>query len=161
MTIQRITEVPRKAIRKSLPPPGRTQAVKSDAAEQGDPPPDEGNVISDGDLEEDIGSVQEDIPPPEEEKETAITVVTDLSAATFTLSGPVEYHGSGTFWTKKDPPTGSYTATFHPATGHKTPPLKTKTLEEGSPIVFVGKYTRSIEVKVIINIQDIRTITAV
>jgi hypothetical protein len=154
MTIQRVTEVPRKAIRKSQPPPGRVQAPDSEVKEKGDDPPPEGNLLSDGDLEEDIGAVQEDIPPPpEEEEETAISVVTDLSAATFTVSGPVEFHGAGTFWTKKAVPAGTYTATFHPASGHKTPSVQTKTLEEAGSIVFVGKYTRSVEVKVIINVS--------
>jgi hypothetical protein len=152
MIIQRITEVPRKAIRKSKPPPGQTRAPESDVKEQGEEPPPQGEVPSDGELEEEIGAVEEEIPPPEEKNETTISVVTDLPAATFTLSGPVEYLGSGTFWTKKDAPTGAYTATFHPATGHKTPSIQTKTLEEETSIVFVGKYTRSIEVKVIVNI---------
>ncbi len=145
MTIQRITEMPRKAVRRSQPPPGKTQAPKTDVKEEGPDPPPEGTVASDGDLEEDIGAIEEEIPPPEEDKETAVTIVTDLPAATFTVSGPVEFHGNGTFWTRKDAPTGTYTATFHPATGHKTPPMQTKTLEEKQSIVFVGKYTRSIE----------------
>jgi hypothetical protein len=152
MTIQRITEMPRRAIRKSLPPPGQTRAPETEVKEEGPDPPPEGDVVSDGDLEEDVGAVQEDIPPPEEETETAVSVVTDLSAATFTVSGPVEFHGAGTFWTRKGVPTGTYTATFHPAAGRKTPPVQTKTLEEASSIVFVGKYTRSVEVKVIINV---------
>jgi hypothetical protein len=35
--------------------------------------------------------------------------------------------------------------------GYKTPPIQTKALAENSKIVFVGKYTRSVEVKVTIN----------
>ncbi len=152
MTIQRITEMPRKAVRRSQPPPGQTQAPKTDVKEEGPDPPPEGTVASDGDLEEDIGAIEEEIPPPEEDKETAVTIVTDLPAATFTVSGPVEFHGNGTFWTRKDAPPGTYTVTFHPSPGRKTPPMQTKVFDDEGTIVFVGKYTRSIEVKVIVNI---------
>jgi hypothetical protein len=95
--------------------------------------------------------------PPEEEKEeekeleTTLSVVTDLSTAAFTLSGPEVHNGTGTFWTKKNVTPGDYTATFHPVPGYKTPPISAKTLEENSRIVFVGKYTRSVEVEVIVN----------
>lgn len=152
MTIQRIAETPRRATRKSLPPPGQTQAPETAVKEEGPDPPPEGNVVSEGELEEDIGAVEEDLPPPEEETEMAVSIVTDLPAATFTVSGPIEFHGNGTFWTRKDAPPGTYTVTFHPSPGRKTPPIQIKILEDENPVVFVGKYTRSIEVKVVINI---------
>jgi hypothetical protein len=96
-----------------------------------------------------------EVPPPEEEEEesidTTVSVVTDLSTAAFTLSGPEVYNGTGTFWTKKNVPPGDYTASFHPVPGYKTPPISTKALAENSRIVFVGKYTRSVEVEVVVN----------
>jgi hypothetical protein len=149
-TLSDISGDPRPAPSRKLPPPDAR------VIEKGPETIGEETVISDkesGGIEDVLG----EIPPPEEEEEeeaageTVMSVVTDLSAATFTVSGPTEYHGFGTFWTRKGVPTGDYTATFHPVPGHKTPPISTKTLEAESRIVFVGKYTRSVEVEVIIN----------
>jgi len=148
-TISDISGDPRPAPSRK-PPPSEAKVF-----EKGPETIGEETVISDkesGSLEDVMG----DIPPPEEEEEeaageTVMSVFTDLSDATFTISGPGEFHGFGTFWTRKDVPTGDYTATFHPVSGYNTPPISTKTLEAESKIVFVGKYTRSVEVEVIIN----------
>jgi len=133
----------------------RPQPSEAEVKERGPELPPEESRHSE-ELSDELSDSAGEIPPPEEEEEeeiieTVMSVVTDLSAATFTISGPEEFHGSGTFWTRKDVPTGDYTATFHPVARHKTPSITTKTLEEKSRIVFVGKYTRSVEVEVIVN----------
>jgi hypothetical protein len=84
----------------------------------------------------------------------AVTVVTDLAAATFLVSGPVENWGSGTYWLRKGLPPGEYSVTFQPAPGLVAPARQTKTLVDGGQIVFVGKYTRNVEVVVDVDPSD-------
>ncbi|MGB7758548.1 MAG: LamG-like jellyroll fold domain-containing protein [Bryobacteraceae bacterium] len=69
-----------------------------------------------------------------------IQVTTDLSAATFTLSGPAGYTGSGTSWTQANAPTGAYTITFGAVPGYTTPAPQTQTLTTGGTITFAGAY---------------------
>ncbi len=81
-----------------------------------------------------------------EHGDNSVSVVTDLPAASFIVSGPAEYRGSGTFWVRKGAPPGIYTVTFNPVAGFSTPPVQTKELVAKGQIVFVGKYRRSTEV---------------
>lgn len=151
MVIRRIQETTPEPARSSQPAPARRQAPpQGKVKEQGEKPPDAESSLSENmvsDITEDVGEA----PPEEEVTETAVSVVTDLSAATFTITGPSEFHGAGTFWTRKGAPEGGYSVTFHPVPGYKTPPIQSKDLADKSKIVFVGKYTRSIEVKVLTN----------
>ncbi len=134
------------APRRQAPPEG---AVK----EKGPEPPPETGSLSDERLPAEPSAMEGELPQEETEKETdrVISVVTDLQAATFTIAGPAEYNGAGTFWTRKGVPEGKYTATFHPVAGYKTPPIQTKSLQQQASLVFVGKYSKSVEIKVMLN----------
>jgi uncharacterized protein (TIGR03437 family) len=72
-----------------------------------------------------------------------IQVTTNLTGATFTISGPANYSGSGTTWTKTNAPVGGYTITFGAVSGYTTPPAQTKTLTAGGTITFTGSYSKS------------------
>lgn len=87
-------------------------------------------------------------PEPGPNANNAVVVVTDLPAATFLVSGPVENWGSGTYWVRRGLPPGEYTVTFQPAPGLVAPPRQSKPLAAGGQITFVGKYTRNVEVVV-------------
>jgi len=152
MVIRRIQEGFPDAPRESAPASGRRQApAEAQVTEKGPDPPEKEAPLS-KDRGTDLLDSKGEIPPPEEKVlNTSLSVVTDLSSAAFTLSGPESYSGGGTFWTKKDVPPGDYTATFHPVSGYRTPPISTKALAEDNKVVFIGKYTRSVEVKVVVN----------
>lgn len=97
---------------------------------------------------------------PEEKKpggelsDNAVSVVTDLSAATFSVIGPQEYRGSGTFWLRKGAEPGRYAVSFNPVAGYATPPPQAKELVMRGQIVFVGKYKKSHEIIVNANIPE-------
>jgi len=69
-----------------------------------------------------------------------IEVTTNLDAATFQLSGPAEYSGSGKSWTQERAVVGKYTATYGDVAGYITPPSQTATLVLGGKINFAGVY---------------------
>jgi hypothetical protein len=73
------------------------------------------------------------MPPP-------ITVSTNLAAATFTITGPATYSGSGTYFSVMTAPAGVYTITYGAVPGYITPPPETKTLQNPSTISFSGIY---------------------
>ena len=135
----------------SPPPPPAPQQKVSD---RGTLPPLPKPEISPR-MEEDLQvSVPPDVTPkPAEQKsgevgDNSVSVVTDLPAASFTLSGPAEYRGTGTFWIRRGAPSGTYRIAFSAAEGYGTPPPQTKELAEKGQIVFVGKYRRSTEIVV-------------
>ena len=134
-------------------PPRRQSPPEGRVKEKGPEPPPEESTLSDDRLPAEPTDLEGEIPPEEvtQETETVISVVTDLQAATFTIAGPSEYSGAGTFWTRKGAPVGTYAVTFHPVPGYKTPPIQSKELKPQATTVFVGKYTRSVEVKVAVN----------
>jgi streptogramin lyase/single-stranded DNA-binding protein len=70
-----------------------------------------------------------------------IQVTTNLSAATFTISGPAIYSGSGTTWTRTDAPAGAYTITFGAVSGYTAPASQGQTLAAGGTIAFTGTYS--------------------
>ena len=70
-----------------------------------------------------------------------IQVTTNVSAATFTISGPAIYSGSGTTWTRTDAPAGAYTITFGAVSGYTAPAAQTQTLTAGGTIAFTGTYS--------------------
>ena len=70
---------------------------------------------------------------------TAIVVTTNLDQATFTISGPETFNGSGKEYTIKNVPAGVYTVTFHDVNGYKTPIAVKKEVEEGI-VTFTGEY---------------------
>lgn len=61
-----------------------------------------------------------------------ITVKTNLEEATFKITGPQNYSGSGTSWTATEVPPGSYEITFGDVPGYKTPSARTFTVTAGS-----------------------------
>jgi len=70
-----------------------------------------------------------------------IQVTTNLTAASFSLSGPETYQGSGKSWSKTDASPGEYTITFDPVSGWDTPSSDTQTLTDGGSISFTGTYS--------------------
>jgi len=70
-----------------------------------------------------------------------IEVQTNHTGATFILSGPASYSGSGTSWVQTEAPTGEYTITFNIAPGYSAPPPQKGTLSLGSKLTFNGNYT--------------------
>jgi outer membrane biosynthesis protein TonB len=92
--------------------------------------------------------------PENELSDNTVSVVTDLPAATFVVAGPQEYRGSGTFWLRKGAAAGRYTATFNPVAGYATPTPQTKELVMRGQIVFVGKYKKSREIMVNVNVPE-------
>jgi len=71
----------------------------------------------------------------------AISVSSDLQAATFTISGPATYQGSGQSFSVSSAPAGSYTISYGAVAGYSTPAPETQTLSAGGQIAFSGVYT--------------------
>jgi hypothetical protein len=69
-----------------------------------------------------------------------INVTTNLAAATFTITGPATYTGSGTSFTQTFAPAGTYSIVFGAVAGYQTPPPESLTLPNGGVITFVGIY---------------------
>jgi len=67
-----------------------------------------------------------------------VSVVTDLPAAAFTITGPANYSGSGTSFTQTNAPAGTYTITYGAVNCYSTPPPETKTLTAGGVLTFSG-----------------------
>lgn len=70
----------------------------------------------------------------------AILVTTNLTSASFTISGPASYNGTGTLFNQPTAPAGPYTISFTPVSGYKTPAPQTQTLSSGGSIKFNGTY---------------------
>lgn len=68
-----------------------------------------------------------------------ITVYTNLDSASFTITGPATYEGSGTTYVIEDAPSGTYTVKFNHVKGYRTPKPQTGTLSD-SEVVFNGEY---------------------
>ena len=69
-----------------------------------------------------------------------IEVVTNLEGATFDISGPTNYSGSGLSWTQSEAPAGDYTVTYNPVEGYEAPQQQTLTLTREDTIRFTGEY---------------------
>jgi hypothetical protein len=76
-------------------------------------------------------------PPPT----GTITVTTNTASATFTITGPMTYFGSGTSATFTNAPIGDYKIKYGPSCRSDLPQSQTETLIAGGSIVFVGTYT--------------------
>ena len=71
-----------------------------------------------------------------------IVATTNLTSATFTVTGPATFSGVGTSFTEPNAPAGKYTLTFHPVANYITPPSQTLDLVAGGTITFnEGIYT--------------------
>ncbi len=73
-----------------------------------------------------------------------ISVTTNLSGASFSVTGPGSYNGGGISFSVADAPAGTYTTTFAAVTGYLTPPPQTQTLIDGGVISFAGSYTQTL-----------------
>jgi len=69
-----------------------------------------------------------------------ISVTTNLPAATFSITGPASYFGSGTTFTKPRATPGTYSITFWPVPGYSTPASQMLVLTAGGNISFTGTY---------------------
>ncbi|MBI4839219.1 MAG: hypothetical protein HY806_08810 [Nitrospirae bacterium] len=76
-----------------------------------------------------------------------INVTTNRAAATFTISGPASYSGSGTSMTATDAPPGTYAIIYGDVIGYITPASQTQTLAGGGSISFTGTYVKKTVVK--------------
>ncbi|MGD9975640.1 MAG: cohesin domain-containing protein, partial [Desulfatirhabdiaceae bacterium] len=70
-----------------------------------------------------------------------IHVTSNLSNASWTISGPKTYTGSGTSKSYPDNPSGDYTITWNSVSDYTAPDTATKTLTSGGSISFSGTYT--------------------
>ena len=78
-----------------------------------------------------------------------IQVTTNKTAASFQLSGPSYYSGSGTSYSVSAAPAGSYTITYGAVSGASTPVAETKTLSGGGTISFTATYGSTCTIPVI------------
>ncbi|MBI5196916.1 MAG: hypothetical protein HZA10_11445 [Nitrospirae bacterium] len=76
-----------------------------------------------------------------------INVTTNRTTATFTISGPASYSGSGTSMTATDAPPGTYAIIYGDVLGYITPASQTQTLTGGGSISFTGTYVKKTVVK--------------
>ena len=88
-----------------------------------------------------LGGTQPDMwdfgPPPAVGN---ILVQTNVAGASYTISGPALYNGSGASAGWSNAPAGTYTITYAPVAGWVTPPSDTQTLAAGGTIVFAHGY---------------------
>ncbi len=70
-----------------------------------------------------------------------INVTTDHAGASFTITGPATYSGSGTNWSVSDAPVGTYSITYGSVPGYYAPSGDTLVLQRDDTIVFNGQYT--------------------
>ena len=101
---------------KAAPPPAPDPKVTERGPEppegDGDHPGDGGGTAGAQERAGDAGAAQ-----GPEHGDNSVSVVTDLPAASFIVSGPAEYRGTGTFWVRKGAPPGTYRITFSPVDG--------------------------------------------
>ena len=69
-----------------------------------------------------------------------INVSCNIPEASFKITGSKDYEGSGETWTATEVSNDTYTITYNPVTGYKTPQTETKTISGGSTINFEGNY---------------------
>ena len=76
------------------------------------------------------------------EKATRIKVTTNQAGASFVVSGPETYSGSGTEWSKEGAPVGVYSVSFGKISGLVAPQDITKELIEQGEITIAGLYSQ-------------------
>jgi len=70
-----------------------------------------------------------------------ILVNINLPEATYTLTGPAIYNGSGISWSKTDAVIGEYTVTYNSVVCWESPLSEVQILAENETITFTGDYT--------------------
>lgn len=71
-----------------------------------------------------------------------IQVTTNLSSATFSITGPASFSSSGLAGTFPNAPPGRYSIIYGPVTGYVTPTNTAETLSAAGTISFAGVYTK-------------------
>jgi Peptidase family M23 len=79
-------------------------------------------------------------PPPAPATGT-ISVTTNLSAASFSITGSATYGGSGTSFVQTNAPAGSYTIMYGSVAGYLSPASQNGILTAGGSLAFSGTYT--------------------
>jgi probable HAF family extracellular repeat protein len=77
-----------------------------------------------------------------------ITVTTNLSGASFNITGPANYSGTGAGFTVNNAPAGTYTITFAGVACYAVPASQTLTLTAGQTITFNGSYQGAASISV-------------
>ena len=70
-----------------------------------------------------------------------IEITNNTSAASFSITGPTEFTGSGRSLIRSNVVAGEYSVTFKPVPYYTSPPTDTKTLSSNGRITFNGTYT--------------------
>lgn len=70
-------------------------------------------------------------------------VISNSAQATFTVSGPATYQGSGFVWAQQNIPVGTYTITWKPVSGCASPSSEIKTTDSKGSVAFAGNYISS------------------
>ena len=76
------------------------------------------------------------------EKATELKIITNQAAATFVITGPATYSGSGQQWSKTEAPVGNYTVSFGKISGLLTPQDITKELISQGSLTITGLYSQ-------------------
>jgi hypothetical protein len=76
-----------------------------------------------------------------------LKVATNLAAASFTITGPATYTGTGTSFTQLAAPTGTYTITCNPVPGYLTPSPQLRVLTVGGTATFARSYELDLRVR--------------
>ncbi len=69
-----------------------------------------------------------------------VEVKTNMEGASFTLSGPSTYTGSGTLWSYDEVTPGTYTVSFNHISGYLKPYTRTFTVKTGKTVTIEGTY---------------------
>jgi len=69
-----------------------------------------------------------------------LAVVSNSAQASFTITGPATYQGSGYYWVQQGIPAGTYTITWNSVSGCGTPSAETKTTNTRGSVAFAGNY---------------------
>lgn len=67
-------------------------------------------------------------------------VVSNSAQASFNISGPARYSGSGYYWVKQGIPSGTYTVTWNAVASCGVPSSETKSTGPNGSVAFAGNY---------------------
>jgi hypothetical protein len=118
------------------PPPRWSHSMAYDTAR--------GQVVLFGGLDSNIAELNDTwVWPGDSAPSTgSISVTTNLPSATFNITGPSNYSGSGTSFAISDAPAGTYGIRYGVVPGYSSPSRETRTLGAGESVSFYGEYIR-------------------
>jgi len=70
-----------------------------------------------------------------------LSVTNNLAQAAFALTGPITHTASGTSWSLRNAPPGTYVVNWSPVPFYQTPPSRTNVLATNDTLRFLGEYT--------------------